>query len=166
MLQDSPAAKRHNRGNGTAAALMTIRAYYTPETSKKYGTKKAAASAYGVSAPLFTKWEKELQKTPAVMDQIARGEMPPDPAPQAAEVCAVEEMSVVVLPAVCRHIPTADELRNLLKSSCNRLGDNAAYGKHGTAGMYREGIKWAFIAMKSGLLAKDGRKAAALLEVF
>ena len=76
MLQDSPAAKRHNRGNGTAAALMTIRAYYTPETSKAYVTKKAAASAYGVSAPLFTKWEKELQKTPAVMDQIARGEMP------------------------------------------------------------------------------------------
>ena len=77
-VQETPPAKRHARGAGTAAALMAVRAYYTPETSQKYPTKKAAAQAHGVSAcaPLFATYEKQLRQTPDVMAMITNREMP------------------------------------------------------------------------------------------
>ena len=77
-MQETPQVKRHARGAWTAAALMAVRAYYTPETSQKYPTKKAAAQAHGVSAcaPLFATYEKQLRQTPDVMAMITNREMP------------------------------------------------------------------------------------------
>ena len=140
---------------------MAVRAYYTPETSQKYPTKKAAAQAHGVSAcaPLFATYEKQLRQTPDVMAMITNGEMPPEP-PKLIE----ELVLVPVTPPTAAQTTAADWLRSLLQSRCTRLGDRAIYGQHGTIGMYREGLKWALLAMKSQLLPQDGWPASTLLE--
>jgi hypothetical protein len=53
-------------------------------------------------------------------------------------------------------------LKAELTSKCTRAGDRAQYGKKGSVGMYREGVKWAELQMASKKLS--GEKAAAVLK--
>uniref|UniRef100_A0A7S3WH27 Uncharacterized protein n=1 Tax=Strombidinopsis acuminata TaxID=141414 RepID=A0A7S3WH27_9SPIT len=45
-----------------------------------------------------------------------------------------------------------DELKEILKAGCKRVGDGRQYGAGRTRGMYREGVKWAAKEMVPGCL--------------
>ena len=84
--------------------------------------------------------------------------MPPEPpAVLPAAPQAIEKLPVVLpdRPPLPSMLPSFVELLVLLKSECTRLGDNSAYGNHGTTGVYCEGRRWAVDCIRRGLLAED-----------
>ena len=68
-----------------------------------------------------------------------------------ADAAAVDSSLPVVLDtpapaAAAKETPLKDRLRR----GCTRLGDGVQYGKHGTMGMYREGVKWGTLQVAAG----------------
>ena len=147
---------RLSRGSGQEKSVLAVRAFHSPGTNIHFATKKEAAACYGVSPPLFSKYEKEMLET-GVLSSVVDGSIPapdlPDGFLPLNLTAQVEEFEAARMAKV----------KLLLESRCTRLGDNSKYGKHGTIGMYREGVKWAVDEMHKKLLPRDGRRASTLL---
>ena len=48
---------------------------------------------------------------------------------------------------------TETPLKDRLRRACTRHGDGVLHGKHGTIGMYREGVKWGTLQVAAGASA-------------
>jgi hypothetical protein len=144
--------------------MKAVVAYYHPSWKspgpERKKTKSGVGKVFKVSPQLMSAVERRKFTLEAVqLIQGGKVDIPEQPFP---DLAIVEHHNTPKPAETWKGDVTA--LKTLLQGGCNRGGDTRVLKKGGTAGMYREGFKWAVAQMAAGNLPKDGRAAAAALK--